>query len=335
MPRSLAVFALVSCFPVAWCAAAEMPHGRTSWVRLATPGLEVYTTADEDSGRSLILHLERLRAILQPILEWGGESRSEVRDQRERPICIIEFGSRDEFLPFAPMSRSIGYFLPGARRDFVVLDGTHAEGRVAGHEYVHFVMSQSGLRLPTWLNEGLAELYSNLEETQSGQPTTLGQFIPGRVVSLHRNAWIGLTELTSAPSGSPIFMGAGSVDSAYAESWLLTHMLVLDPRYAAGFPDLLAALQTSDTAAAFQQVYDKSIADVERDLKTYLETGQTNARILRDSPAPAVTLVTVEREADFEGLSALAEMLGNYRGRTGQSRDLYRQLERDYPQRLP
>jgi hypothetical protein len=324
--RSLAVIALVSCFPVAWCAGAEMPHGHTSWVRLATPGLEVYTTADEDAGRSLILRLERLRSVLQPILGW---------DQLEKPICIIEFGSREEFLPFAPMSRSIGYFLPGARRDFVVLDGTHAEGRAAGHEYVHFVMAQNGLRLPTWLNEGLAELYSNLEGTQSGQRTTIGQFIPGRVVSLRHNAWIGLTELTSATAGSQIFMGAGSVDSAYSESWLLAHMLVLDPRYEAKFPDLLAALQTLQTAAAFRQVYDKSIAEVERDLKAYLETGQTNARNVGDSPAPAAMLVTVEREADFEGLSALAEMLGHYRGHTEQSRDLYRQLERDYPQRLP
>ncbi len=307
MPRSLAVFALFSCFPVAWCcvssepcAAPEMPHGHTSWVRLATPGLEVYTTADEDAGRRLILRLERLRAILQPILEWGGESRSGCRDRRERPICIIEFGSRDEFLPFAPISRSIGYFLPGTRRDFVVLDGTHAEGRAAGHEYVHFVMSQSGFRLPTWLNEGLAELYSNLEETQSGQQTTIGRFIPGRVGSLRSDPWIGLTELASATSASQIFTGAGSVDSAYSESWLLAHMLVLDPRYEAKFPDLLTALQTSDTAAAFRQVYDKSVADVEWDLKAYPETGETNARILEDSPAPAALRVTVEREADFE-----------------------------------
>ena len=108
--------ALAFCFPVAWCAAAELPHGHASWVRVATPDFELYTTADEDAGRSLIFRLERLRAVLQPILGWRGEVRSEVRDQRERPICIIEFGTRDEFLPFAPMSRSIGYFLPGARR---------------------------------------------------------------------------------------------------------------------------------------------------------------------------------------------------------------------------
>jgi len=43
----------------------------------------------------------------------------------------------------------------------------------------------------------------------------------------------------------------------------------------------------------------------------------------------------VEPQADFEGLSALAEMLGNYQGRTGQSRELYREIAREYPQRLP
>ena len=321
MPGRVAAIAVVLCLPAAWCAAAELPHGHGSWVKLATPEFELYTTADEDAGRSLILRLERLRMVLKPVL--GAV-------HRDRPVCIIEFGSRDEFLPFAPMSRSIGYFLPGTRRDFVVLDGTYAQGRSAAHEYVHFVMSQSGLRLPAWLNEGLAELYSNLDETQA-----VGRFIPGRVAWLRRNGWIDLPELVSASVDSPAFTAAGSVDSAYGESWLLAHMLVLDPRYEGRFPDLLAALQTSGTAEAFRQIYGQSMSQMETDLKSYLETGQSNARILGDSPAPATSRVTVEREADFEGLSALAEMLGNYRGRTEQSRDLYRQLERSYPQRIP
>jgi hypothetical protein len=46
-----------------------------------------------------------------------------------------------------------------------------------------------------------------------------------------------------------------------------------------------------------------------------------------------VERVDVEREADFDGRLALAEMLRNYRGRAEESRDLYRQLDRDYPHR--
>ena len=184
------------------------PVRAAPWTRIVTPDFELLTTGGEDAGRGLLVRLERLRAVLQPVFP----------QRTGKAVCIIEFGTRDEFLPYAPISRSIGYFLPGARRDFVVLDGTHAEGRSAGHEYVHFALSQSGLRLPAWLNEGLAELYSNVDESR-----TVGQFIPGRVISLRRGDWIALAELTAATRGvRDAFTNAGSVDAAYAESWLLS-----------------------------------------------------------------------------------------------------------------
>lgn len=337
--RAFESVALVLCLSAAWCDAAEIPHGQAAWVRVATADFEIYTTADEDAGRSLILRLERLRAVLQPILGWRSESRDEwrgdVRDERQKSICIIAFGSRDEFQPYAPINRSVGFFLPGARRDFMVLDGSSAEGRAAAHEYVHLLMARSGFRLPPWLNEGLAELYSNIEDRRSEPRVAVGRYIPGRVLSLRRDTWIGLAGLVAASANSDVFTGAGTVDSAYAESWLLAHMLVLDPRYAKKFPDLLDALQTVETADAFPRIYGKSIAEVEQDLKAYLDVGQSNVRILGDPPALDELPVEVQREADFDGRRALAEMLGNYRGRTEQSRDLYRKLGRDYPQRVP
>jgi hypothetical protein len=285
-----------------------------------TPDFELLTTGGEDAGRSLLARLERLRTALQPIFP----------QRTAKSVCVIEFGTHAEFQPYAPMSRSIGYFLPGARRDFVVLDGTHAEGRSAGHEYVHFAISQSGLRLPVWLNEGLAELYSN-----AGEALTVGQFIMGRVIALRRGQWIGLAELTSATADSEAFTASGTVDAAYSESWLLAHMLVLDPRYQDKFADLLAALQVSRTAGAFERVYGRPLAEVERDLRAYLDSGEQNARSLRETERPAAPPVTVEPQADFEGLSAVAEMLGNYQGRTGQSRELYREIAREYPRRVP
>lgn len=326
-----AFLTLVSCGLAAEAPRIHIDSTRGGWVRVATANFELYTTADEGAGRGLILQLERLRALLEPVLRW----RVEATDEVERPICIIAFGSHDEFQPYAPISRSIGFFLPGKQRDFVVLDGTHAESRAAAHEYVHFLVAQSGLRLPTWLNEGLAELYSNLEEGRPRQGAAIGRFIPGRVLSLRRGAWLNLAGLVSASSRSDFFTSPGRVDSAYAESWLLAHMLVLDPRYAPGFPDFLVALQTSETTEAFRQVYGKSVAQVEQELNEYLEVGQTNARLLGNSAAPAELPVQVERQADFDGRMALIEMLQNYSGRMDQSRDLYRRLALDYPQRLP
>jgi len=329
--RVFAILALVSCGLAAEAPKIHVDPAGSGWVRVTTANFELYTTAEEGAGRILILRLERLRTLLQPVLRWPGDTGGE----RERPICIIAFGSHDEFQPYAPISRSIGFFLPGKRRDFVVLDGSHAESRAAAHEYVHFLVAQSGLRLPTWLNEGLAELYSNLEEARPGQGTAIGRFIPGRVLSLRRDAWIDLAGLVSASSRSDFFTSPARVDSAYAESWLLAHMLVLDPRYASKFPEFLAALQTAETPEAFRSVYGKSLAQVEQEFNAYLEVGQTNARILGDSAAPADLPVQVKRQADFDGRMALIEMLGNYSGRVEQSRDLYRRLALDYPQLLP
>jgi hypothetical protein len=328
VPRSFAVSAVALSLAVACRGGEDLPGWRASWVRVATADFELYTTADENSGRSLIFRLEKLRAVLRPILDWRNEPRNTQRYERPRPICIIEFASRDEFLRFAPISRSIGFFLPGAHRDFVVLDGTYAEGRAAAHEYVHFVMAQSGLRLPTWLNEGLAELYSNLEEGRSDQRTAVGQFIPGRVLSLRRDAWIGLAELTSASADSGIFTG-------------LCRKLATGPHAGPG-PAIFWQISPSVWRAPDHRNsrgVSSGVWSIERSSgagpQGIPRSGPGECALTRRAPSPTTLPFTVERDADFEGLTALAEMLANYRGRTEQSRDLYRQLEREYSQRVP
>jgi hypothetical protein len=309
-----------------WCVAAD-------WTEVRTANFELYTTADEDAGRSLILRLERLRAVLDPILGWRGVDRSDQRDERERPVCIIAFGSRDEFQQYAPISRSIGYFLPGSRRDFMVLDAS-ADSRAAAHEFVHLVMARNGYSLPPWLNEGLAELYSNVEDGRGEPSLALGRIIPGRVLAIRRDGWIGLSELVSATPDSGLFTSPYTVDSAYGESWLLAHMLVLDRRYARKFAEFLSAIQSSGAQEAFRQVYDESLAQVECDLRAYLDVAQANVRNLGNPPKITGVEFAVAKQADFEGRTALAEMLGNYRGRREQSQELYQQLARDYPQRF-
>jgi hypothetical protein len=319
----------VSLFCAAWPVAAQPASpdepAHTSWVRVATANFELYTTSGEAAGRGLIDRLERLRPVLQSVLPGKGAP--------QRPVCIIAFRSHDEFQPYAPISRATGFYLPGARRDFIVLDTPSPETRTAAHEYGHLVIAQSGLRLPPWLNEGLAELYSNVAAAPPDPRIVVGQFIPSRVLTLRRSNWIGLTELVSAGVNAPAFTSPGMVDSAYAESWLLAHMLVLDPAYAARFPSFLLALQTSDTPEAFGTVYGKSTAQVERDMSAYLEKGQANARVTQSSLPVTPPSIDVELDADFGARLALAEMLRDYRGREEQARQIYQALRRDYPLR--
>jgi hypothetical protein len=292
---------------------------------VASANFELYTTAGEEAGRRLISRFERLRTILEPMFVR--------RANHERPLCILAFRSQDEFRPYAPMGRSTGFYLPGARRDFIALQDPSANSRTAAHEYAHAVMARSGLRIPTWLNEGLAELYSNIDGVESDPSLMLGRFIDGRVVWLHRDGWIGLAALVSSTQQSGIFTDSALVDSAYSESWLLAHMLVLCPGYAGHFQDFLSALQTADTPQAIGMVYAKSLAQVEQDLTAYIGVGQANTRPLDRAPPATVQPVDVERDADFDARLALAEMLGNYRGRSAQAYGAYTQLARDYPLR--
>jgi hypothetical protein len=110
-------------------------------------------------------------------------------------------------------------------------------------------------------------------------------------------------------------------------------MLVLDERYSSKFTSLISALRTGGASQAFDAVYGKSLAEVERDLGQYIEVGEANARTLdtvrRTQPEP----VRVELRADFEARLALAEMLRNYLGRATQAEEAYRELARDYPLR--
>jgi hypothetical protein len=328
---SAPAFAPAACLLcAAWCFAAESPNwpvdpAKGFWLKVASANFEVYTTAGEDAGRNLVLRFERLRTVLRPALAWAGS--------REKPVCIIAFQSNDEFQPYTPVGRASGFFLSGARRDFVVLESPAPETRTAAHEYGHVVIAQSGLQLPVWLTEGLAELYSNIDGGPSDTNVVVGRFIRGRVLSLRRDGWIGLSELFSAGARSPVFTSPALVESAYAESWLLAHMLAMDPRYAGHFQSFLSVIQTSGAREAFDTVYGKSITQVERDLRAYLEAGQANARRLTGVPAETTESIEVQREADFEARLALAEMLVGYSGRSEQAREVYRQMARDYPLR--
>lgn len=328
---SASALARAACLLCAsWCFAAESPDrpvdpAKGVWLKVASANFEVYTTAGEDAGRNLIRRFERLRTLLRPAVAWAG--------WRERPVCVIAFQSSDEFQPYTPVGRASGFFLSGARRDFVVLDSPTTETRTAAHEYAHVAIAQSGLQLPVWLTEGLAELYSNLDSEPADPNVIVGQFIRGRVLSLRRDGWIGLSELVSSGPRSAVFTSPAFVESAYAESWLLAHMLAMDPRYSGQFQAFLAAVQTSGTTQALDSVYGRSIDQVERDLRAYLEAGQANVRMLSGASAEIGWSIEVEPEADFGARLALAEMLGNYSGRSEQAREVYRQMARDYPLR--
>jgi hypothetical protein len=323
--RLVARLALVIAFlGGGWYSEADPPDA--NWLKLTSANFELYTTASETSGRELIRHFEQIRRVLQPALGWQGpESKRAV---------LIAFRSSTEFRPYAPNDCASGFYLPGSGHDFIVMASASREDRTAAHEYGHLILSHIGWHLPAWLDEGLAELYSDSDFSGAKRQISVGQFIPGRVATLHQDGWIRLDELLPANPSSELFSSPAFARSSYAECWLLAHMLALDPRYAPRFGDLVAALRNSDALAAFATAYGKSLTDVERDLRAYLVEGQRNRRLVDTGSADCQGAIMVDRDAGFDARLALAEMLRDYPGRRDQARGAYQQLVRDYPRRM-
>lgn len=248
-PRSLAV--LLFCLPA--LAADE-------WVRVQSQNFDLYTSAGEKSGRAAVQFFEQVRAFFD---KFG-------RQQSGRPaVRVMAFKSEKDYDPYRSGSFAAAYYVGTEKRDFIVMQkfGSDDTRAVVLHEYTHLIVNQTRMKIPAWLNEGLAEVFSTLRPAWG--KVMIGNLIPGRFQTVHR-AWLPLPALLAADRESVHYNDKEKAAIFYAESWLLAHMLYLSEEYEPKFSAFLAALSNGAKAEeAFPKVYGKTVAEVERDLQAY------------------------------------------------------------------
>jgi tetratricopeptide (TPR) repeat protein len=296
---------------------------RDPWLKITSANFELYTTAGERAGRDLIRHFEQVRSFF---LQAFGTGLPDAK-----PVRIIAFRNEKEYEPYRPNEFATAFFQPGDAHDFIIMSGASSEQyHVAVHEFAHLMVHQGGASYPPWLNEGLAELFSNLQPL--GNKIKVGQDIPGRMITLRTDKWIPLSTLLQVDRNSPYYNEKAKAGMFYAESWELVHMLFLSPEYAPQLKAMSAALKQGDAAAAFQSTYHKSIADIESDLRRYL-SGDTIKVFLFSIQLPkSVDTPEIEPASAMTARVALAELLTIYRGRVDQARAAYESLAKDFPQ---
>ncbi len=306
--------------------AALLPAAPTDpWLRIRSQNFELFTTAGERTGRDLVNHFEQVRAFFY---EAFGSQPIAARQAR-----IIVFRNEKEYQPFRPSQSASAFYQPGVDHDFIVMmkNGAGVED-VAVHEYTHLLVGQSGQKdIPIWLNEGLAELYSNLEPR--GGRIIVGKPLPGRAQALATERWIPVRTLLTVDHDSPYYQEKTRAGMFYAESWILVHMLVLSREYRPKLRAMLEELKHGDSARALETAYGKPVEDIEKDLRFYMGQSMLAAAVF---DAPAVKPegeVQVDRAAGMTARLALAELLAVTPGRGSQAHATYLQLQRDYPNR--
>jgi len=232
------------------------------WIGLSTQHFQLYTLSDSRSATEALQRFETVYSFFAqaPLLKGVPQS----------PVQIIAFNSDPEFQAYTVNSGAAAYYQRTHRGDYIVMrDLAPQNFEFSVHEYTHLMIEHLGLRPPLWMNEGLADLYSSLRSGH-GQ-VRLGGAPLGRLDTLQNEPWLDLETLFAVAYGSPYYSQLDKMRVFYAESWALTHMLVLDPEYSPQFPEFLSMLSHGTSSReCFQLVYHKSLNQAIADLRRHL-----------------------------------------------------------------
>src|SRR4051812_7824173 len=186
----------------------------SGWLKLTTPNFELFTTANEKKGREAILYFEQVRDLFLRIRPGMQAS--------PQPVRLIAFQNEKEYKRFRINETASAYYVGGDTRDYIVMGDIGADHfPLAVHEYSHLLVKHSDLKLPRWLDEGLADVHATLHS--QGDGIAIGDEMRGRMQTLKQTKWMSLEALTAVNHESPEYNEKSKAGIFYAESWLLTH----------------------------------------------------------------------------------------------------------------
>lgn len=297
------------------------------WERIGTPDLELYTDAGNTAAREVLNHLQQVRAF------FLKASPLPLLDQF--PVRIVLFKTEEQFAPYKTAQGERAFFLDSPKRDYIVMADSPGEHRFAIHEYMHLIVRHSGLRLPLWLNEGWAEVYSTLKPVADG--VAVGDLVDIRMKALESGPWLDIDTLTTIDRQSPTYQGKGPVNMFYAESWALAHMLFLAPDYADNFPRFIMAIHRGKTfAESCRAAFGKTSAEVFGDLRKYFDRKKMYGKVFAAQLGRKSALPDVLKEVSKVNQFGLRLLLADLLAATGhrqEAKETYAELSQAEPGR--
>ena len=303
------LIAILLFFPFASFVRAATPQ----WIQVSSPDFILYTDAGEKNGRHVLDQLERMRWVFHTLFP---------RIHADPPSPIEVFATRDTrgfraLEPAAYLARGQvnlgGLFLKTQDRNYILvrLDVESDEHPFAMvyHEYTHFEFSSAMGWMPLWLNEGLAQFFENTQirnkDVRMGEPST------DSVMALRQSGLIPLPVLFRIDATSPYYHQEQKGSLFYAESWALTHMLMIDDRlhkstHLDDYLRLVAARQ--DPVAAAEQIWG-DLNKLQTALAYYIQNRAYTIFVLNSAAAPIPgstytvrTVTAVEADAERAGV---------------------------------
>jgi tetratricopeptide (TPR) repeat protein len=272
---------LVLVLGVAWQAAATAADGlpgpaRQRWFEARTTHFHTYSYAPTQEVARLAARLEQFREAYAAL---AGEQAV-----ASPPIVVIAFPNHAALEPFLPVyqgkpSNLAAFFARGSDENLIALSLSHSQAstlEAVFHEYAHLLMRHNDPYWPLWLKEGMADIYGTFE-VAGDHLVRIGKPQETYLALLAHGPWMPLRELFAVSRESPEYNERERQGVFYAESWLLTHYLMLgdNPSHRARFGQLTILLrQGQPIEKAFTAAFQTPLPAMERQLHQYLHRGK-------------------------------------------------------------
>lgn len=259
----------------------RIAYAKDVWIQVKSTNFHLISNAGERETKQTAFKLEQFRYLLSQIFPQAQLNPSV-------PTTVVVFKNAKSFKPFLPTLKGNakevdGYFQRGHDKNFMAINigaATENPYEVIFHEYVHLILTQNLKSIPLWLQEGLAEFYSNCEIADKN--VTLGKYLPQHMMTLRQGKLIPLEHLVQVDRKSPYYNEDEKTGLFYAESWAFTHYLILGTpsegqKQLAQFIDLL--VHDTDRTDAFKKAFGADFRTIQEGLRNYI--GSTSLKYYR------------------------------------------------------
>lgn len=271
IPRSAIVLGVLVLAIFSFAATVS---AKDEWLQVRSKNFLLIGNASEKDIRKVGTRLEQFRETFRRLFTRTSLTSS-------IPTNVIVFKSDSAYKPFKPKRADgkidtfvAGFFQPGQDINYITLstEGDDAEMfNTIFHEYVHFIVNTNfgKSEVPPWFNEGLAEYYSTFQ-IENDQKAKLGLPRAGHLQLLQQSKFIPLADLFKITNYQLLQTGDHSRSIFYAESWALIHYLIQGNKGDALSKFLGLVLKDVPQEKAFQDAFQMSYADMEKELRKYV-----------------------------------------------------------------
>ena len=205
------------------------------WLQVRSEHFTVISDGSEKEARRTAAEFERMRMVFTTLIP-SAVAGAAATPGAAAPITVLALKDQKGFRSIEPAEylgkgqlELAGLFLTTQDGNYILVRlDTGAQQHPYStiyHEYTHF-LNRKAEWLPLWLNEGLAQFYENTDIDEKG--VRLGQPSVDEILYLRQNSLIPVTALFAVDHNSPYYHEEQKGSIFYAESWALTHYLIVN-----------------------------------------------------------------------------------------------------------